>query len=45
MIKLAIAIGFLAAVGIVVFIIMLLAHFFSNKKNSKENPGQNAGIF
>jgi hypothetical protein len=40
MIKLAIAIGFLAAVGIVVFIIMLLTKYFLKNNNAKENPGQ-----
>jgi len=40
MIKLAIAIGFLAAVGIVVFILMLLTKFFLKKNNAKENSGQ-----
>jgi phage shock protein PspC (stress-responsive transcriptional regulator) len=38
MIRLAIAVGFLAVFGIVAYIIVLLmTDFFSNKKNSNKN--------
>jgi len=39
MIRLALAVGFLAVFGIVAYIIVLLmTDFFSNKKNSNKKP-------
>jgi phage shock protein PspC (stress-responsive transcriptional regulator) len=39
MIRLALAVGFLAVFGIVAYIIvLLLTNYFSNKNNSNKNP-------